>query len=239
MNYKLHLFLSSVFLLFSISIHAQQKPTPKPKEFSVFKIGFCYMPQTTFISNSGEKNDPDANPMWKKGFMTGLTGGNVFNEKISLDFGVLYSKQGVDYGSNSPFYAPITLSYLKIPITLNYRPFIKHKVPIEFTAGFQYSNLKKAIIDMPSGYYLPGSDMQWFNKSLFDVVAGVGFNFRLADKVFMNTKFRADYSLADPINKDYIYNAHGSTGSHWKSDRSSSRNITLGLSIGLEYHFEK
>lgn len=52
------------------------------------------MPQNTFISNSDEKNDPYANPMWKKGFMTGLTAGIVFTEKVSFDFGVFVFKAG-------------------------------------------------------------------------------------------------------------------------------------------------
>jgi len=222
-----------------MNICAQQPPAQAAEEVPIFKLGFCYMPQSTFILNSGEKNDPYAEPMWKKGFMTGLTAGIVFTEKVSFDFAMLYSIQGVDYGGKSAFYAPITLSYIKVPFTLNYRPFIKHKVPLEFMGGFQYSGLIKAVIDMPRGYYLPGEDKQWFNSSLIDVVAGVGFNFRMIDNLFMNTKFRMDYSLGDPINKDYVYSKSGSTGSHWKSDRTPSKNITLGFLIGLEYHFGK
>lgn len=116
---------------------------------------------------------------------------------------------------------------------------MKHNLPLEFTGGLQYSGLIKAVIDMPRGYYLPGEDKQSFNSGLIDVVAGVGFNFRLVDNLFMNTKFRFDYSLGDPINRDYVYNKGGSRGSHWKSDRGPSRNITLGFLIGLEYHFGK
>ena len=239
MKHEISVLLLKTFLFFSLSTNAQQVTAPETQESPIFKIGYCYMPQSTFIFNSGEKNDPYANPMWKKGFMTGLTVGLVFTEKVSFDFGVLYSRQGVDYGRSSAFYAPITLSYIKVPFALNYRPFIKHKVPLEFTGGFQYSGLIKAVIDMPSGYYLPGDDKQWFNPAIIDVVAGVGFNFRLVDNLFMNTKFRMDYSLGDPINRDYVYNKGGSRGSHWKSDRSPSRNITLGFLIGLEYHFGK
>ena len=241
MNFKIQSLLSIAFLFVSISIYAQQPAIVKAKvdQIPIFKLGFCYMPQSTFILNSGEKNDPYADPMWKKGFMTGITMGMVFTEKVSFDYGILYSKQGVDYGGNSPFYAPISLSYIKVPFTLNYRPFIKHNIPFEFTGGFQYSGLAKAVIDMPSGYYLPGDDKPWYNSTVFDVVAGVGFNFRVVDNLFMNTKFRMDYSLGDPINKDYVYNKGGSRGSHWKSDRSASHNITLGFLIGLEYHFGK
>lgn len=231
--------LANALLFFSVIAHAQQAAVENAGTIPTFKLGLCYMPQSTFIKNSDEKKDPYANPIWTKGFMTGLTAGLVISEKVSMDFGFLYSKQGVNYLRPSAFYAPITLSYIKVPFVLSYRPLMKYKIPLEFSGGFQFSSLIKSVIDMPQGYYLPGKDKQWFNSGLFDVVGAVGFNFETLPRLYLITKLRVDYSLSDPINKDYVYNSGGSRGTHWKSDRSPSRNITLGFLIGLEYHFGK
>ncbi|MGN6647341.1 MAG: outer membrane beta-barrel protein [Cytophaga sp.] len=238
MNLKFFFLSLTALLSFSLCVQAQDSiPT---KSTLSFKLGGCYMPQSTFIQNTSEKKDPSASPEWQLGFMIGITTGVVFSKKVSLDLGFGSSKQGVNYSTSTEFYAPITLHYLKIPITLNYRPLMKYNIPFEFSGGFQYSGLLKADIYMRDGYYLPNNgDKQWFNESTFDVVGAVGTNFEILQHIYVNLKCRADYSLTDPINRDYTFNGGGNTIMHWKSDRSPSHNITVGFLMGIEYHFGK
>jgi hypothetical protein len=230
-----------LLLLFCCSISAmsqmdkiKMQKTQPVKVTSRFKLGFCYSLQNTFMPNKDEENTSGLGPTWKQGNMYGITSGAIFEgDKFSLDFGVLYSTQGINYSNPTPFYSPITLKYIKIPITLSYAPFREYHIPLVFTGGFQMSNLVYANVDMPNGWYLPGNGVMWFNSTLFDVVWGVGMDIPVSKKIYFDIKVRGDYSLGDPdnIHQEYMY------GSHWKSDRSPTHNITVGALFGLEYHF--
>jgi hypothetical protein len=228
--------LSSLFLV-SVSVISQTKktvtvtPYQKPK----FKLGICYSMQSSFMPNKVEESIPGLGPSWKGGSMFGLTSGVIYKEnKISFDYGILYSTQGINYGNPTWNYAPITLKYIKIPFTFNYAPFRKYKIPLVFTGGFQVSNLVSAQINEPKGVSLVGDDRQWFSKTLVDLVWGVGMDIPVTDNFYFDVKVRCDYSTGDPDNINAV-SIGGS--SYWSSNRSPTHNITIGALFGLEYHF--
>lgn len=223
--------LAIILLLFLIgSVQGQSSST--------FKLGFTFMPQTTFMPNEGEMNDPDLDPSWRTGLMFGVDAGFEF-EDVSLEFGIYQSTQGVDFGNPTPYSAPVELVYLKTPVTLSFHPLKNPDFPLVLRGGLQVSSLLNATIDMPSGWYLPGEDTQWFNKHTVDLVGGIGLDIPLLPRLYFNPKIRGDWSLTDPEKKEHVYRSGGSSGSHWETGRSSTSNVTIGLSLGIEYHFNK
>jgi len=196
------------------------------------------MPQKTFMPNKDEKNDPKLSPYWRKGMMYGITAGFIY-EKLGVDFGIHHSTQGVNFVKPTAFSAPSELKYLKIPVTLNFHPLKETGIPLILSGGIQASYLLDAKIEMPNGWYLPGEDTQWFYNSVIDVVAAVGIDFSVQNNLYFNVKIRGDYSLSDPENKKHVYRSGGSSGKHWKTGRSPTHNVTIGILFGVEYHFNK
>jgi hypothetical protein len=229
-------FILLLFLISFLSFPTFGQDSEKAKR----KWGFFYMPQTTFMANRDEKKEPGLYPYWKPGKMIG-TSLEFIGKQNNLEIGVNYSSQGVNFANPTPYSAPAELRYLKIPITLNFLPYKEYSIPITVSAGLQVSQLLKATIYMPHGWYLPGDDRQWFKGTIVDIVAAVGIDVPIYNNLDFTIKIRGDHSLIDPEKKDHIYNnrTYTSTGRHWYEGRSLTRNMTLGLLCGMKFNIKQ
>lgn len=145
------------------------------------------------------------------GLAIGLTGTYSISEKTGLTIDLLYSGEGYKLNSNE-----LRLSYLQIPIYFDlffgelgekFRP----KVYAGIAPGF--------LLDAKNN----GNDIEdVFNNFNFAVTGGLGFNYRLGSRIWLNTDLRAFLGMTD-IRDDAI------------GDKVANNNIqvSLGLAYGL------
>ncbi len=150
------------------------------------------------------------------GLVLGLTSTYSISEKTGLTVDLLYSAEGYTLDGND-----LHLNYLQIPIYFDlffgelgskFRP----KVYAGFAPGFLL-NAKNNDVKVDKGN---------FNSVNFALSGGLGFNYRLASRVWLNTDLRAFLGLND-IRKE----------SFQSGDKNA--NNTVQLSLGVAYGLSK
>lgn len=147
------------------------------------------------------------------GLAIGLTSTYSISEQTGLTVDLLYSGEGYKIGSNE-----LHLNYLQLPILFDlffgelgekFRP----KVYAGIQPGFLL-NAKNNEIEVEDFY-------KTFNIA---VAGGLGFNYRVGSRIWLNTDLRAALGLTD-IREDAI------------GDKNANSNIQL--SLGLAYGLSK
>lgn len=148
------------------------------------------------------------------GLALGLTSTYSFNERTGLTLDVLYSVEGYQ----APF-ETYKLRYLQVPIYFDFffgqlgnrfRPKVYAGVAPAFFLGGTLNEL-----DVNESYY---------NSFILHATGGLGFNYRIANRIWLNTDVRGFWGLSDIRDEDFV------TG-----DAIQPRNVqlTLGLAYGL------
>lgn len=148
------------------------------------------------------------------GLALGLTSTYSFNERTGLTLDVLYSVEGYQ----APF-ETYKLRYLQVPIYFDFffgqlgnrfRPKVYAGVAPAFFLGGTLNEL-----DVNESYY---------NSFILHATGGLGFNYRIANRIWLNTDVRGFWGLSDIRDEDFA------TG-----DAIQPRNVqlTLGLAYGL------
>lgn len=147
------------------------------------------------------------------GLAIGLTSTYSINEKTGLTVDLLYSQEGYELNSNE-----LRLSYLQIPIFFDlFFGELGEKFRPKVYAGIQPGFL----LDSKNN----GSDVEdVFSGFNLAVGGGLGFNYRVGSRIWLNTDLRAALGLSD-IREDVI------------GDKVASSNIQL--SLGLAYGLSK
>ena len=145
------------------------------------------------------------------GLAIGLTSTYSISEKTGLTIDLLYSGEGYKLNSNE-----LRLSYLQIPIFFDlFFGELGEKFRPKVYAGIQPGFL----LDSKNN----GSDVEdVFSGFNLAVGGGLGFNYRVGSRIWLNTDLRAALGLSD-IREDVI------------GDKVASSNIqlSLGLAYGL------
>ena len=150
------------------------------------------------------------------GVVLGVTSTYSFNENNGLTLEALYSVEG--------YKAPFTeyhLRYLQIPIYFDY-----------FFGQLGERFRPKIYAGVSPGFYLGGTlndldtNDEYFNKFLFALSGGLGFNYRIGNRIWLNTDLRSFIGLSD------IRHESVSEG-----EAIYPRNVQL--SLGLCYGFGK
>jgi outer membrane protein W len=148
------------------------------------------------------------------GLVLGLTSTYSFNERTGLTLDVLYSVEGYQ----GPF-EEYRLRYLEIPVYFDvffgelgnrFRPKVYAGVSPSFFLGGTLNEL-----DVNETY---------FKNFLLNATGGVGFNYRIANRIWLNTDLRGFWGLSDIRDDDYV------TGDPIKPRNAQ---LTLGLAYGL------
>lgn len=150
------------------------------------------------------------------GLMAGITSTYSINEHSGLTIEALYSSEGYEVGSVN-----VDLDYLRIPVFYNvffndwgdaFRP----KVYAGLAPGFILSAERE------------DNDIS-ANISTFDlaVAGGLGFNYRLAPRIWLNTDLRAHMGFGD------INDADDFVG------QETSRNQVISLNVGVAFGLSK
>jgi hypothetical protein len=147
------------------------------------------------------------------GLAIGLTSTYSFNESTGLTIDLLYSGEGYSLNEND-----LHLNYLQIPILFDlffgeYGDKFRPKVYAGLTPGFLLSaKVNDNKVD------------DFYNGFNIAITGGLGFNYRVANRIWLNTDLRAYLGLSD-IRQE-------ATG-----DKVANNNIQL--SLGLAYGLSK
>lgn len=148
------------------------------------------------------------------GLAIGLTSTYSFNERTGITMDVLYSVEGY----KAPFEL-YKMRYLQVPVYFDlffgqlgqrFRPKVYAGVSPAFLLSGTLNDLD---INQP-----------YFNKFMMNAVGGVGFNYRIANRIWLNTDARAFIGLHDIRHDDVA------TGD---AVRPRTCQFTLGLAYGL------
>ncbi|NND33633.1 MAG: PorT family protein [Saprospiraceae bacterium] len=140
------------------------------------------------------------------GLAAGLTSTYSINETSGITLDALYSAEGYKSGNNE-----VHLNYLRIPILYNSffgklgEPF-RPKIYAGFSPGFLIS-AENNNSDIKSQY----------KSAVLDLVGGIGFNYRLANRVWLNIDVRAFLGLNN------------------LAERGDEKNRTIQPSLGIAY----
>lgn len=159
------------------------------------------------VNFSNVSNPEAANS--RTGLVAGLTSTYSINEHSGLSVDLLYSGEGYEHGETE-----LALDYLRIPVMYNifFGEWGQRFRPKVF-AGLQPGVLLAAESD--------GTDVKSTVKNFsFGVGAGLGFNYRMGERTWLNTDLRSFFDLMD-LREDP---ASG-------SDKHALRNIQLSVGV--------
>lgn len=150
------------------------------------------------------------------GLVAGLTTTYSLNENSGLTLEALYSEEGF----KAPF-SEYRIKYLRIPF---YYDFFFGKLGERFRP--------KVYVGIAPAFYLGGTlnelntNDDYFNKFIVDATGGLGFNYRIGNRIWLNTDLRSFLGLSDMRAKNF-------------NEGDPVKNRNLQLSLGLCYGFEK
>ena len=148
------------------------------------------------------------------GLVLGLTSTYSFNERTGLTLDVLYSVEGYQ----GPF-ETYKLRYLQVPVYFDV-----------FFGQLGNRFRPKVYAGLSPAFFLGGTlneldvNEQFFNSFILHATGGLGFNYRIANRIWLNTDVRGFWGLSDIRDEDFV------TG-----DAIQPRHLqlTLGLAYGL------
>jgi len=129
--------------------------------------------------------DPDATSSVTR-FVAGITTTYSINEQSGVTVDLLYAGEGYDAGSTE-----YRFDYFKIPILYNV-----------FLGKLGQPFRPKIYAGIAPGFLLLGEQNQSafssnLNAAVVDVVGGLGFNYRLANRVWLNADLRSFVGISD------------------------------------------
>lgn len=148
------------------------------------------------------------------GIVLGLTTTYSFNENTGLTLEALYSVEGY----KAPF-TEMHLRYLQIPLYFDY-----------FFGKLGDRLRPKIYVGLVPGFFLGGTDNNldvnhdYYNKFVVAASGGVGANYRIASRIWLNADLRSFVGLSDIRSKD------NQTG---ESIKPSNVQLSFGLCYGL------
>lgn len=148
------------------------------------------------------------------GLAIGLTSTYSFAQSSGVSLDVLYSQEGykVDNGPH------IKLNYIQVPVYFDL-----------FFGKLGEAFRPKVYVGIAPGFFLSGKSdntdiSDGFTSVVISATGGFGFNYRIADRVWLNTDLRAYLGLSDIRDKAYQ-----------SGDKVAGRNVQLsvGVAFGL------
>ena len=150
------------------------------------------------------------------GLVLGLTTTYSLNENSGLTLDLLYSSEGYQ----APF-EEYHLRYLQIPFYYNY-----------FFGDLGDRLRPKIYVGIAPAFWLGGTlneldvNDEYYNKFMVSGTGGLGFNYRVGNRIWLNTDLRSFIGLSDIRAKNFI-----------ESESINPR--TVQLSLGLAYGFSR
>ena len=237
MNRLIPVLITIYLFVFSFSSNAQKGS----------ELGLYYLPENTNIStNIQDKNLRNKLTLAGGG---GLSYTYNFSEKIGIQIGGLYTSHNQKWKAHinsSPSFdwkGKKRLDYFNIPILIRYRYRVSPRIKSAFYFGAELSYLLKGaggnvILKHNAGgdyFDLPSSSNSFYNKMVYQAVAGWGLDFRISRKLTLNTAVRIEYGINDGATKKVTY--MDQPFYNWSSPNNNfkSHNWAVGLLMGVSY----
>ena len=226
------------------------------------KIGGLVMPQAVWLTNPDDAALSEAKYQLEN--LGGMAAGVQFGYNPTTNFGVrlnvLYSQQGGKYSylnqGGDRVSQTTRLNYLEVPLMIGVNSNHEFsKIIFALYGGVQLGVLAKAYeYDNNTEFQIPISDrtdayptlLQAYSDMDLSFVADAGIDVKLNYDLVLNLHARINYGLQDAENKDTFVriNDQGNsrTPSYWDfirdmNGRGVTRNVNVGLMIGLTYTF--
>ena len=189
------LFFACLITFLGLSLNAQSNDN-----FSLGpKIGI------NFANVNGENTDVNT------GLVFGLTSTYSLNEMSGIGVDLLYSQQGFKSGNSE-----VDLNYVKVPVLYKFffnklGDAFRPRLELGFSPGFLMS-AKTNNVDVKPTY----------NSFDIGAMGGLGFNYRVGSRLWLNVDLRADLGLTNLSNTNVL-------------GVNDLKNRTVGFNIGLAY----
>lgn len=145
------------------------------------------------------------------GLVLGLTSTYSINETSGIGVDVLYSQQGFK-GNNYT----VDMNYIKVPVL--YKLFFNElgdafrpRLEVGFSPGYLVSANSNGVDAKPS-----------YNSFDIGAMGGIGFNYRVGSRIWLNVDLRADLGLTNLSNTNVL-------------GLGDVKNRTIGFNVGLAY----
>lgn len=246
------------FILGILSLHLRGQPG--------FQVGVFVLPGTTNLYNENDVNLPSEvfQLEWLGGMAVGISGQYQriipsTNLHAGIKVNAIYSQQGGAFsflnGVGERVEEVTRLEYVKFPVMLGVQlPSENRKWIFSVYSGIQASILAQAFRFDDNTEFVPPipenitgfpTTFEAFEAWDLSAILELGWDVRLAERLYMNLKLRVDASVRDAEDKNvtFFITEAGMTDevNFWQSIRGENRdavtrNLTAGLLIGLSYH---
>ena len=213
--------------------------TGNAQDLSQWQVGFNVNP---FLFNRIEKSNilQKSKQDFPNGFGFGLTIEKNWNEKFGIKTGIEYCTQNQKYeffyNDSRTITTKIdaTVSYYKIPITVQYSLPLNNKLFLTFNQGIQYSSLHKFEVFEYERIEINKATRsdEVFNKNLFGIIGSVGIKGILSERFTYSTNLRYEYDFTKAENNTQLHSLQ-----YIESGTDPANNFRLGLELGVQYHF--
>jgi len=207
----------ALFMLFSIITEAQQG----------LNLSINVTPQNSWMINADDYDNSDFE--YKALIMPafGLGVGYNFTDNIGVGLELNYSLQGQrnDYLGVE---TTTRLDYLKIPILFHYNTSSQNNLVFVANVGPQLGILTNSKLLNSDKDELIDDLSEIYADITFGALFSFGIEYKITDKMnfFSLVKYDVDFTNAE--DEDY---------SLYQEDRATTINSTLGLQLGLKFHF--
>lgn len=204
------------------------------------QIGIEGNPQFGWLVNQDDMDSDLHEDLGSYGGAFGISGQYGFNENMGVGLNVLYSFQGSRYKWKSVERTK-SLQYLKIPLMYVFNVSIGTDVMFIGKIGPQLGLLTQATLLDKDREKIIDDFSKAFMSYDIGAMASAGISYKLSDYISIDASARYDIGGTNAEDEDYDLNIHNpddiETPAPASSPRGATRNMTLGLTIGVRYTF--
>jgi hypothetical protein len=207
-------------------------------------LGIKAIPQSTWMFNNADSDNPEF--IYKSTFRSafGLDADYHFTDGVGAGINLLFSAQGQKFEDRDGFFQGFRkLTYLKLPILLNFNTSSESVVMFKGSIGPQFSFPLRATLETNSvGFFGSNvsseTDIKDYYKVDIGVVFGFGLGFNITEylQASLGLRFDGGFTSDDLDAMDSLEGATlGYTGYPVGEDRPSTIQVTGGVEIGFKY----
>lgn len=200
-------------------------------------VGLKAMPQSTWMFNNADSDNPQF--LYKSTFRSafGLDVDYHFTDGVGAGINLLYSAQGQKFTNrDGSIEAFRKMSYLKIPILLNFNTSSESVVMFKGSVGPQFSFPLKGTLETNIPF-TSDVDISDYYKVDIGVVFGFGLGFNITDYLQASLGLRFDGGFTSD-DSDAINTVAGLSDGYVRYPASEARPETIQVTGGVEIGFK-
>ena len=185
------------------------------------------IPQATLMMNTDNFDNDSHTTKINMGVAFGVGVGYNFTDNLGVSADLLYSLEGDKYeyellGATSELINKY--QYFKVPLQFVYNGDPSNTVAFRGKVGPSFNFLTGASVENWDGDELIDDTKDSYSSFVLGVALNAGVGINIADNLFLDAGFRADYGLTDAADED-----------SQPDGAASSNPFTGGIEVGLRY----